>query len=75
MDEMVELKPCPFCGSVGIAVVGSFVRCGCCGAVGPYGYTEVEAVERWNMRASGLRARTPVHRDAATGAIVIETEQ
>ncbi len=53
MDTMVEvqLKPCPFCGSLGVAVIGSFVRCGSCGAVGPYGYNEREAVRRWNERA------------------------
>ena len=50
MDAITELKPCPFCGSSGVALVGSFVRCGRCGAVGPYGFTEIEAVERWNRR-------------------------
>ncbi len=52
MDRIDEIKPCPFCGSLGVALVGSFVRCGSCGAAGPYGYTDAEAVERWNARVA-----------------------
>lgn len=50
MDKKTDIKPCPFCGSLGVAVVGSFVRCGKCGASGPFGNTEAEAVQRWNDR-------------------------
>ncbi len=51
MDSRPELKACPFCGSPEVALVGSFVRCGSCGAAGPYGATHSEAVERWNERS------------------------
>ncbi len=51
MDSTAQMLPCPFCGSPGVAVVGSFVRCGTCGAAGPFGNSEAEAVERWNARA------------------------
>ncbi len=50
MDNTAQMLPCPFCGSPGVAVVGSFVRCGSCGAAGPFGNSEAEAVERWNVR-------------------------
>ncbi len=50
MDDVPELKPCPFCGSLGVAIVGSFVRCGTCGGTGPYGYSDAEATNRWNER-------------------------
>jgi len=73
MDEDIELKPCPFCGSSGAAVVGSFVRCGNCGAVGPYGYTDLEAIERWNARAVGASARTRAQTAALRGETPIET--
>ena len=56
MDSIVDLKPCPFCGSLSVAIVGSFVRCGGCGAVGPYGYTNEEAAERWNRRVCAVAA-------------------
>ena len=50
-NGMPELKACPFCGSLGVAVVGFGARCGTCGAVGPFGPTEEEAARRWNERA------------------------
>ncbi len=50
MDSSPELKSCPFCGSQEVALVGSFVRCGSCGAAGPYGASHEEAVQRWNDR-------------------------
>ncbi len=53
MDTIAELEPCPFCGSSGV-LVGSFVRCGKCGAVGPYGSTQAEAADRWNQRVDML---------------------
>ncbi len=48
---MPDLMACPFCGSLGIAIVGFAARCGTCGAVGPFGPTEEEAAKRWNERA------------------------
>ncbi len=51
-NGMPELKACPFCGSLGAAVIGFGVHCGSCGAVGPFGPTEEEAARRWNARAS-----------------------
>ncbi len=59
MDAIVELEPCPFCGSSGV-LVGSFVRCGKCGAVGPYGSTQAEAADRWNQRVE-LLAQGAMH--------------
>ncbi len=53
MDTIAELQPCPFCGSSGV-LVGSFVRCGKCGAVGPYGATQAEAADRWTPRVDML---------------------
>lgn len=63
--DMVELKPCPFCGGTAIldAVFpldgGKFwlVHCRNCRAQGPFGptYTEKEmAVTGWNKRAPTL---------------------
>jgi hypothetical protein len=49
-DQMPELQACPFCGSLGVAVVGFGARCGTCGAVGPFGPTEEDAARRWNQR-------------------------
>ena len=49
-DHMPELQACPFCGSLGVAVVGFGARCGTCGAVGPFGPTEEDAARRWNQR-------------------------
>ncbi len=46
-----DLLACPFCGSLGVAIVGFAARCGTCGAVGPFGPTEEEAAKRWNERA------------------------
>ncbi len=75
MAVIAELKPCPFCGSLGVVVVGSFVRCGNCGAVGPYGLTQADAAERWNHRAS-LPARIPISPVAPLGERnTVETEE
>lgn len=73
MEEVIELKPCPFCGSPGVAVVGSFVRCGSCGAVGPYGYTDLEAIDRWNARPIGVSSRVPARNSAIKGEAVLKT--
>ena len=50
MDALSELKPCPFCGSTSVALVGSEVRCGACCAVGPFGVNPEQSVRRWNVR-------------------------
>lgn len=49
--------PCPFCGSEQIEIIewdenvhGFWVSCESCGASGPTGATDAEAVERWNNR-------------------------
>lgn len=68
MDEIAEIKPCPFCGSLGVAVVGPFVRCGSCGAVGPYGHTNGDAVQRWNERARTVPADQRREADDGSGA-------
>ena len=68
MIGTTELKPCPFCGSVRVAIVGSFVRCGRCGAVGPFGCSEAEAAERWNNRPAEAEP------DAADGGGVEDCE-
>ncbi len=60
MDDVLELKPCPFCGSLGVAIVGSFVRCGTCGGAGPYGCSDAEAAYRWNERMVIAPARKDV---------------
>ncbi len=46
-----DLDSCPFCGSLGVAIVGFAARCGSCGAVGTFGPTDAEAANRWNARA------------------------
>ena len=51
VEAVPGLKACPFCGSDAVALVGSFVRCGNCGATGPFGATAAEAVEKWNERS------------------------
>jgi len=50
MNGLYELKPCPFCGSHSVALVGLEVRCGTCSAVGPFGVDAEQAVTRWNER-------------------------
>ena len=49
---MEQIKPCPFCGSDDLSVLGSinksYVRCGKCYAYGPDGKDNEEAIERWN---------------------------
>ena len=53
MKDLPELKPCPFCGSLAVALVGNDVRCGNCCAVGPFGMYGEQAIKRWNERAVG----------------------
>jgi hypothetical protein len=62
MGNVPELKPCPFCGSLAVAVAGSFVRRGTCDGAGPYGYSDAEAVYRWNER----RVIVPAGQDVST---------
>ncbi len=48
-----ELVPCPFCGSVRTQPVDQFVhfvRCQDCDTEGPCGFSEDQAVEKWNTR-------------------------
>ncbi|MGE5072941.1 MAG: Lar family restriction alleviation protein [Anaerolineae bacterium] len=52
-DILHSLKPCPFCGSEAVILIGSSVRCGNCGASGPFGCTAEHALERWNERNDG----------------------
>lgn len=52
-----NLKPCPFCYEDRDLEINPIsrqinkVNCGGCGACGPAGYTDEEAIERWNKRA------------------------
>lgn len=56
---MVELKPCPVCGSLNVAVVETpvyrrrFARCAGCGTRSREVATEVEAAAAWNRRPLG----------------------
>ena len=74
MDDVVEIKPCPFCGSSVAAVIGSFVRCGSCGAVGPYGYTEQEAIARWNARPAEAFLHGTLNAALTNGGAELKTE-
>lgn len=49
------LKPCPFCGSDNIYLelgIYAWVRCGGCGAYGPYVTERDDAVRLWNARST-----------------------
>lgn len=51
MKAEPEMKPCPFCGSSSIHVIGNLdVQCQVCDAYGPEKPTREEAVEAWNTR-------------------------
>ncbi len=65
-NGMPTLRPCPFCGSLGAAVIGFGVHCGTCGAVGPFGPTEEEAARRWNQRAADME-KHKAQREAQDG--------
>ena len=52
---MKHIRGCPFCGSIDKVSVsgdewGNFMRCGECGAHGPFMYTPDEALIEWNKR-------------------------
>lgn len=56
---MTELKPCPFCGSTYLQVVGSSgddesysVECWGCDASGGSCATKEAAIDEWNRRVS-----------------------
>ena len=54
--ETPELKPCPFCGSDRVQILGRgsepyYVNCKACDAEGPVEYNETAAVKSWNTRA------------------------
>jgi hypothetical protein len=54
-EKNMPVKPCPFCGSVDIAIVEQDVKAiiGCtnCGCLGPSWYYRVElAIHGWNER-------------------------
>lgn len=53
----MELKPCPFCDA-GEDFVGAAYGVGCanCGAEGPHGKTEAEAIAAWNTRPAPTEA-------------------
>ena len=65
MTDETGLKPCPFCGGDELEILDSpCVFCGICGADGPIGETEDDAIKCWNnsaAEADKLRAE----RDAA----------
>jgi Lar family restriction alleviation protein len=60
MDELNELKPCPFCGerakvlrnrsAGGIGRDGYYVQCELCHAEGPFDFGKSGAIEQWNTR-------------------------
>ena len=56
----IELKPCPFCGTVPRHFGGHYVFCAECSAEGPYASDEAAAA--WNTRADAAlrREREPV---------------
>ena len=50
-----KLKKCPFCGKDEGEITHNeymeyFVRCGNCGAMGPWRAHEDDAIEEWNTR-------------------------
>ena len=55
MTNEVKLKPCPFCGSTDVAVIGNDdrlfnVECSDCGILGPVSSSYEYAVLYWNNR-------------------------
>ena len=56
MPTATKLKPCPFCGSNDVRMVGRKmprIKCNTCFAWGPeINFTLADALEKWNRRAS-----------------------
>jgi Lar family restriction alleviation protein len=52
----MNLKPCPFCGSTDVRILGvrgfRFGHCYRCKADGPTTYPRQEAADKWNERAT-----------------------
>ena len=48
----MELKPCPFCGAARSVLRDAVVRCGKCGATGPFGASDELAAIKWNTRVN-----------------------
>ena len=59
-----ELKPCPFCGSCEIEILGAnrayCTHCAECGAVLPVSRTKKQAADAWNKRADAARSTKPL---------------
>lgn len=59
-----ELKPCPFCGSCEIEILGAnrayCAHCAECGAVLPVSRTKKQAADAWNKRADAARSAKPL---------------
>lgn len=63
-DSTDSLETCPFCGSQQIEITewdenvhAFWVSCDTCGATGPNGITEAEAIERWNKRVEKMKCQ------------------
>jgi len=61
----VTLEPCPFCGGRAFAEPPSLGRshwngrCDDCGAYGPHGHDEPQAVRKWNERVAAIQSASP----------------
>lgn len=72
-DGEVALKACPFCGGTRTIVTeGWDVGCNSCGALGPDGDDEAEAIAAWNQRAPIPPA--PPEREAVYRAVDVFIE-
>ena len=68
--NMMELKPCPFCGGKAILYTHYFCICSECQAsTRAYGTPE-ETVEAWNRRAKKLHGMAQKEQDAVQEAII-----
>ena len=58
MTDQTELKPCPFCGSNELVMLGgasTYMACEC-GAQGPDRGTDARAITAWNTRLPDAKA-------------------
>lgn len=65
---MSELKPCPFCGSADIKIIGRFERyavCMNCDVAGPQRPADEEVTGEWNTRPGEKAAAAAALREAA----------